>query len=814
MNPIKRTFLIIFLSIAGLIVLAMSIAFFKKDEIREFVVKSINEKLTTKVEVGDISFSILSNFPYATVRFENVIVHENKTFITTGQVLNAEKISFLFSLGSIFSKEYILKKIVITNANLNLQIDNEGRNNYDIWKKSDNDSTKSDSLQLQLQDVILENVDVLYYNNLKNQDIDFLVRKGSFKGDFKSNSYLLSADAELEKTSIVVEKINYLSSVNCHTRISMEINKTNGTYTFRDSELRLADLVLKVDGLIKDSENYLEMNLKISSPSADLPSLLSLIPEKYSGGTSGFNYSGKIEFNGTITGRSGKKFSPVVAFNFKSINVNLNPDNTPYHLKNMNGNGFFTNSKNKTVPVSYLKLENFSATLEGKPIKINLEIENFKKPKVKLHASGEADLLALSKFYKPDTFNEIAGKLFADIEFNGIADEKTTYQSSGSVRFENVNFRIKKKPITFNGFNGLIHLRGNDVMVENLSGVAGNSDFNLQGSFNNLMAFLLLENQKLNIIASVQSNRVDLDELMANDVSSNQNTDTIYKIHFSEKLKFQADLVIGELRFKKFQADGIRGNIAMESKVLFTKDLEFKTAGGTVRLKGTIDNRPINQVLINYDALVNKLDINNLFFQMGNFGQEVLVDKNLKGVVSAEVQFRSAWNERLELDENSIYAKSDITIENGELINFEPMLALSRFLKGADLKTIKFSTLTNTIEIKKRKILIPLMEIKSSALDITASGEHSFDNIVDYKLRLYLSQILGKKVKQQNTEFGTIEDDGLGRTMVYLNMKGPVSSPKFEWDRKGVEKKSLMKLKTKQNLLKPSSGKSLGKKTL
>ena len=52
-----------------------------------------------------------------------------------------------------------------------------------------------------------------------------------------------------------------------------------------------------------------------------------------------------------------------------------------------------------------------------------------------------------------------------------------------------------------------------------------------------------------------------------------------------------------------------------------------------------------------------------------------------------------------------------------------------------------------------------------------------------------IQQILGKKVKQQNTEFGTIEDDGLGRTMIHLSMKGPMADPKFEWDRKSVEKK-------------------------
>lgn len=94
------------------------------------------------------------------------------------------------------------------------------------------------------------------------------------------------------------------------------------------------------------------------------------------------------------------------------------------------------------------------------------------------------------------------------------------------------------------------------------------------------------------------------------------------------------------------------------------------------------------------------------------------------------------------------------------------------------------------------------MEIKSSAQDIIASGEHTFDNIVDYKLRLYLSQLVGKKVRAQNTEFGTIEDDGLGRPMVFLTMKGTASDPKFAIDRKSVEQKITTEIKKETQSLK------------
>ena len=73
-------------------------------------------------------------------------------------------------------------------------------------------------------------------------------------------------------------------------------------------------------------------------------------------------------------------------------------------------------------------------------------------------------------------------------------------------------------------------------------------------------------------------------------------------------------------------------------------------------------------------------------------------------------------------------------------------------------------------------------------MNITASGTHNFDNIVDYRLRLLLTNVLGKKV-QSNSEFGEIEDDGLGRTQLLISMKGPVDNPHFGYDKKGVKEK-------------------------
>ncbi len=803
-HPLKRILLIVAATFAFIILLICLLSFLYRDKVKQMVVQSLNDHLTAKIEVADISFSFLRAFPYASVEFVNIKAGEAKGFISTGTVLNAARLSLQLNPLSIFKDEYRLKKIVLENATLNLQVDENGVANYRIWKSNGNDS----GMQIGLEQVEFKNVNVLYYDVARQHDISMLIEEGTLQGNFNNDNYHLATEGNLKNASVIIEKVRYLSGKDCKVQLGLDVDRIKGTYTFRNSLLHLAGLKLAVDGSITSYPEYMDLDLAIRSPEADLPSLLSLIPEKYNSGQNEYNYSGEITFEGSIKGKSGVKHTPLVEFTFTSKDAYLNPKNTPYKLKQLNGKGFFTNRKNKANPVTFLKLENMTASLEGKPVKATIEIENFNHPRLNVDASLEVDLKALSKFFKPDTLEDISGTAFVDAEFNGIADEKSTYRSSGNIRFSNVSFHVKNNPVAFTRFNGSMHLRGNDLLVETLNGNAGSSDFNLKGTFRNLFAWLFSENQALWVDASLSSGLIRLDELLEREGAHN---DTTYRLVFSDKLKLQLEIDVVDLRFRKFQSTDIRGSVSLANRLLETRNLTFKSVDGSVQLAGSVDDRDIDSLKINCVANINQLDINKLFYEMGNFGQQVIMDKNLKGIITATVDFRSKWSNKLEINSNSVLLKSDIKIENGELINLQSLMALSKYLKAADFKTVKFSTLTNTIEIKNRVVYVPSMEIHSSAADITVNGKHSFDNMVDYKLQLYLSQLMGRKIKQQHTEFGTIEDDGLGRPMLYLSMKGPGGDPKFTWDRQGVEQKITREIQaesqTFKNILKQEFGK-------
>jgi hypothetical protein len=152
----------------------------------------------------------------------------------------------------------------------------------------------------------------------------------------------------------------------------------------------------------------------------------------------------------------------------------------------------------------------------------------------------------------------------------------------------------------------------------------------------------------------------------------------------------------------------------------------------------------------------------------------------------------------------TLTAEGKYHIVNGALINFDPVKQLSTFIELSELENISFEQLDNDFFIRNNWLYVPQMEVKSSAANLSVNGKHSFDNDYEYHVKILLSEILSRKRaknKSNVTEFGVVEDDGLGRTSLLLKIIGKGDEAKVGYDIKaaGTEIKNNMK-KEKQTL--------------
>lgn len=810
-NKIWKVLKRILFSLLALIVIligtALVIIYFYEDSIKKIIIDRINKQLTTEIQVKEIDLSLFKKFPNVSLVFTDVIAKDAIKSVNKGKLLTAKNIYLEFSIWDLFYKNYRIRKIEAEDGVINLVTYLDGSVNYQFWK---NDTTEIDeSFSFDLQKVILKNMIIRYRDFSTAQDYLGATNSLIIKGKFKSDNYTMYANGNLMVSYVNISGTKYIPGKNVHIDLVLNVDQTTDTYKFAEGKLSMGSMYFDVCGSVTHNEKKHYINLSINGAKTKLQSFIKEIPYEYRKYFENYKAMGDFYFNTTITGSYLNNDIPGVLISFGIKDGNLTQKETDIALENLSLTGTYSNGLAHTLSSSELVIKDFSSTLKSGKIKGDITIKNFSKPEIEIQLDANMDITEMQEFLKIDSIESVKGKMDMSVSFKGSVNSEGGFKmndfikstTSGKLNITDAELAIKDDSRKYTGINGKFEFSNNDLVINSLSVMVNQSDYKFKGYFKNLLSFIFLDDQKLMVDANLTSVKTELDDLLQYNTTL---TDTTYRLIFPDKIEFKLNVDIGKLTFKKFTATNIIGKVKLKSKQLLADPLTFNSVDGSIDGLVMVDGSESGKLLISCDASIEDVNIKKLFYEFGNFGQNSMKDENLEGITTADVQFAGVWSDYLIPDMDKMYAKADIEIEKGRLLNYEPMKGLSTFLKVSDLNDVKFSTLHNQIEIKNKTITIPAMEIKSSAIDIIASGEHSFDNVIDYHVQVKLSDLLAqkaKKAKPENEEFGVVADDGLGKTSLFVLITGTVDNPVYKYDAKGVKAKLVVNfIKEKETL--------------
>lgn len=789
------------ISILCLLIAGVITGIFYEKEVKQLIISELNKNLDAKISVQEFDFSVLRHFPYASFDLKKVVVEEVTEAPSKDTLLYSDRVSLLFNMLGLFSNNVAVKKILLYDGIVNIKINSEGKGNYRFWKKSENIGEPG---TIDLEKIVLKNIGLVYKDVKGRKDYGLCAKNAVLSGRFTGEDFSLNTKADLFVDRIIVHGRNYVDHKPVTVNSTLSVNSKTGVYRFAESNITIEGVHFVLSGDVVDKDPSLLLDLAIKAEESDVNSFINIIPVNWSNYLTPYKSSGKFIFSSNINGPIDHNKTPEIKLKFSVRNGNISAGDA--ELEKLAFAGTFDNYSGKKKAT--LNIPSLTAYLSGHQIQASIRLDQLPDAFLTLQAKTQLDLKKLKPFIKSDTLESISGDLAMNISYAGKVRELSklnngliyNINASGNIDISNVYLTLKNNPLEFKKMNGSFVLRNNDVLIKNFSGNISSSDFILNGVFKNFISFLLIPGQPGEMKAVLNSEIIDLDELLANKSQSVSN-DTSYLMKFNPRLLCNLDVKISRLNFRRFSAEKIGGHVNLNRQVISGQNLQFNSMGGMVVMDANINAARRDSITMNYDARFNKVDITRLFYEMENFDQHTMTDKNVKGRVTADVQFLSTWSKDLTLNSKSVRSTGNIKIENGELINFSPIKALGKYIHTPDLNHIKFSTLQNNISIANRKIYIPHMDINSTAINISGSGTHDFDNMVDYHIRLLLSDILGKKIKNNSTEFGEIEDDGLGHTKLFVNLKGPVDNPDFSYDKKAAGEKLKNDItQEKQNL--------------
>jgi hypothetical protein len=255
---------------------------------------------------------------------------------------------------------------------------------------------------------------------------------------------------------------------------------------------------------------------------------------------------------------------------------------------------------------------------------------------------------------------------------------------------------------------------------------------------------------------------------------------------FPTDVYLKANLNLKKFVAGKFEATDVSASLVAFEDSMLIERTSFSFPDGSISGKAVLKAEENGDFSLTCKAQPEKININQLFTVFNNFTQSFIIDKNLRGQLGGNIDFYARWDSTFTIIASSVKAIGNITISNGELVQFEPMLKLSRYIDVDELRHIRFKTLRNSIYISNRLVSIPEMNINSTAFNISVSGQHDFDNLFDYRVRVLLSEVLFNKARKRKHELNEflVEESAADQTTIPLIIAGTPKDFDVRFDRK------------------------------
>jgi hypothetical protein len=805
LKKIRNILIITGISLIVLMGATLGILYHYRAEVIELFVKEANKKINTPVDVEKIELDLWSQFPDVSINLEGVRVYESLE-LAGDYLCTADHITLSFDLLNLIFRKYDLTSLILDHAVVNMALDPYGRRNFDIMERRD--SASRDSLpELSLEKIILKNTTFHYSDRENDFKLSVYTELLHNKLNLKDGILSIQTEGDLVNQEMKINQTDYLKDQKISISTDFEYGISSRELLFSESNLNLNGQTYLVNGKIMTGvEKYME--LEIRSKDNALQSILGLLPDPYREEVSKYKSSGEIEFSGKILGKYGKENRPEISAEFLCHEVSFLYPGYKKAFQNINFKGSYTNGSHHNIQTSRLDIKDFTGFIDQHKIEGNLVLEDLKNLNARLNLAGRIDLDAFMKTFPVKQVISGEGLVDFDINLTGsLRNFKKSYstslRTSGEILLKDVEIRTVYSPLAFRNFNGKFFFNNLDLGIQNFSGHVGQSDFELSGFFKNIIPYLLSKDSPIRIEADLKSQYLNLNELFTLDFSEKslegEKDDGKYHLGISPKLNIDFNCDVKKADLKRFHGTNITGRLLIKDQIARVEGVSMNTMGGQLFLEGSISGKhPVNREFL-VDGLLNNIYVDSVFYVFNNFRQQFLVDKNLRGQIDAKVNTYFILTEDLNLLPATLNADIETVIKRGQLIDFKPIQSLSKYLKNEDLSNVRFSDLQNNVQITNSTVIIPEMEIISSAYHINVSGTHTFKQLIDYHFKIPLDQFRGSDPDQR---FGEIEDRDSGPPNLFLKMSGTATDYQVVYDTRAVTDKIKQDLKKEGNELK------------
>lgn len=449
------------LKITGIVVLALLVILFTapfifKGKIVKIVKQEINKSINAKADFTDLDLSFFRHFPRVSVALEGLQVIGLDEF-AKDTLISAKEIDVAVDLFSVIGgDEMKVYSVSINEPRIHALVNKDGKANWDIAKQSGAEdtaaSTEPSSFKMKLKKYAINDAYIYYDDATTGMSSELVNFTHEGSGDFTADAFTLSTESRADAITFNYGGIPYLNKTKTSIDADIEINTTEGKYTWKTDEIALNDLKISTQGFFQMvNDSVYNMDVSFKAPSTDFKSILSLIPAIYQKDFEKIKTGGKAIFDGYVKGTMSNTQIPAYAINLEITDGFFQYPDLPKQVKNVNIVAHVTNPDGVTdntvvdIPKGHIEFGT-------DPFDFSLQL---KKPLtdqyIDAKAKGKLDLGGITQMVPLEAGTRLSGMVSADVQAKGnmvvVTEQKPgPFSAAGFIDINNLSYASKDFP--------------------------------------------------------------------------------------------------------------------------------------------------------------------------------------------------------------------------------------------------------------------------------------------------------------------------------------------------------------------------------
>ncbi len=810
--------LIIILSIILIAGAAVYVLFTKyKKEIAEELKNKLHSTYGINLEIEQLQVSFFSNWPQAAIKMKNVTASGNKF---PGSEFKAGSVSLSLNVRELIRKNLLIQSLLIKDGDITFV------KRDDTIKVAEKipafEQEPEDELRFEIKKIQLKNTHFSYNAAERGQDFDMVFADGTFRFDDFADGVAAKINGKVSVNHLVFRKNkgSFLDSTS--VKLDLQLNYFKDTRSFCIRPGSGAQIEGQYYGICANIQLGEEKSIAVVAQTKEvlLNQVRRIVNDKIRHVLRNYDVSGPMHAKAILVAGIGTGEEPVVIISAQSQRnkVNIGTSRIPYRDIAFSGKivSIHPSMKHGDIKKARVTFDRVTGLIYNFPFSASVKVRNLNNPFITINGKMNIDA-AMIDFQVKNDF-DLRGKANAYISYSGLARHINRKQFLGNdmklvadLQLINLSYREKSRPYVYT-LNGMSRVNRTDITFDSLSLATAVGNASLKGKVDGFVKYLLGYSKGFKATLIARSDSLNLntvlvkerqvqdkaDKLASSQAAAKYNqtssikrdpADTSSKIQktraFVEKkdsssaFEFDVELLARKLYMRRVLAEDAKIKMHYKEEALDLRSFKLYACDGKISGSGRIEH--FNKIDANLS--VEDVDVNKLFAQFENFGQEAVVSENLQGKIHLQAKFSSMLDEQMEVIGETMSGEVRLSLKDGKLVNFEPLQKLSNFVfKNRDFANVTFTELNETFQVRGFEMKINELEIGSNILNLfVVDGIYNFRGLSNINLLVPWSNLKKRGKDYVPTLSGKSASETKG---IKVNFSGPPNNMKISLGHK------------------------------